>query len=292
MSVRNSYATSGAALLVLFAGIATETGAAIAVLIFPALGPMGVVSLRIAFSAILLLIVSRPALRGRRRSDWTTAIWFGLALATMNTTFYFAIERIPLGVAVTIEVLGPLILSVVMGRRLLNWAWALLALVGVVLLCGIDVGRLDPLGVVFAVIAGLGWAGYILGSARTGRRFAQLDGLAIAMTVGAIVTLPFGIATAGASMLSLQLLGIALLVAVLSSAVPYALEFLALRRLPESTFGVLMSLAPATAAIAGFVVLHQRLTPLDLVAIGLVTAASIGAVLTTPTKAPLSAPLP
>ncbi len=282
---------SFAALLVLGAGIAAEVGAAIAVLIFPGLGPMGVVSLRIAFSAVLLLIIARPSLRGRSRADWMTVVGFGLVLVVMNTSFYFAIERIPLGVAVTIEVLGPLVLSVVLGRRALSWVWASLAFIGVVILCGVGFGRLDPVGIALAVLAGICWAGYVLGAARAGRRFAQLEGLALAMAAGAIVTLPFGILLAGPALLRLDLLGLALLVAVLSSAIPYAVELIALRRLPESTFGVLMSLTPATAVVAGLVLLHQTLTPLDLVAIGLATGASIGAVLTGPTTVPLPEPI-
>ncbi|PJJ63276.1 EamA family transporter [Compostimonas suwonensis] len=290
--MNNRSSQSFAALLVLGAGIAAESGAAVAVLIFPELGPMGVVSLRIGFSAVLLLVIARPRLRGRSRADWMTVVGFGLVLAVMNVSFYLAIERIPLGVAATIEVLGPLVLSVVMGRRALSWVWAILAFAGVAILCGVDVGRLDPVGIALAVLAGVCWAGYILGSARTGRRFERLEGLALAMAVSAIVILPFGIVLAGPALLRLDLLGLGLLVAVLSSAIPYGVEFVALRRLPESTFGVLMSLAPATAVAAGFVLLHQALTPLDLVAIGLVTAASIGAVLTGPEKAPVAEPIP
>ena len=289
--MRNRSSQSLAAVLVLVAGFAAEAGAAVAVLIFPWLGPMGVVSLRIGFSAVLLLIIARPAIRGRSRADWMTVVVFGLVLAGMNTSFYFAIERIPLGVAVTIEVLGPLVLSVVMGKRMLSWVWAILAFAGVVMLCGVGFERLDPVGVALAVLAGVFWAAYILCSARAGRRFAQLDGLALAMAAAMIVTLPFGILAAGPALLRLDLLGLGLLVAVLSTAIPYGIELVALRRLPEATFGVLMSLAPATAVAAGFILLQQALTPLDLLAIGLVTAASIGAVLTSPAKVPLPEPI-
>lgn len=290
--MENRSSQSLAAVLVLVASVAADAGAAVAVLIFPILGPMGVVSLRIGFSAVLLLLIARPALGGRTRKDWLTVVGFGAILAVMNTSFYFSIERIPLGVAVTIEVLGPLILSVVMGRRGVSWLWALLAFAGVVILCGVDVGRLDPVGIVLAVVAGACWAGYILAAAGTGRRFAGLDGLALAMAVGTVLTLPFGIAFAGPALLRVDVLAIGLVVAVLSSGIPYAVELIALRRLPESTFGVLMSLAPATAVIAGWLILHQRLTLLDLIAIALVTAASVGAVLTGPAKAPVSTPVP
>lgn len=262
-----------------------QVGASIAVLIFPTLGPMGVVALRIAFAAILLLIIARPSLRGRSKADWMTVVAFGVILAVMNTAFYFALERIPLGVAVTIEVLGPLILSVVLGRKALSWVWAILAFIGVVIICGFGFGKLDLIGVALAALAGVCWAAYILAAARAGRRFAQLDGLALALAVSTVLTLPFGIALAGPAMLHLDVLGLALLVAALSSALPYSVELIALRRIPESTFGILMSLEPAVAVAAGFLVLHQALTWLDLVAIVLVIAASIGAVLTGP-KAP------
>jgi inner membrane transporter RhtA len=273
-----------AALLVLVGIITVQFGAGLAVLIFPELGPLGIVSLRIAFSAVLLLIIARPSLRGRTRRDWLTVVGYGLVIAVMNTTFYFSLERIPLGVAVTIEVLGPLIVSVVMGRRALSWVWAALAFIGVVVLCGAGFGRLDLLGVALAAIAGTCWALYILLAARTGQRFAKLDGLALAMAFGAIVTLPFGIATAGSAMLRPELLLIALGVAVLSSAIPYGVELIALRRIPESTFGVLMSIEPAVAALAGLLVLGQELTVIDIAAMALVIGASAGAVITSPPK--------
>lgn len=273
-----------AALLVLVGVITVQFGAGLAVLIFPALGPMGIVSLRIGFSAILILIIARPSLKGRSRSDWLTVIGYGLIMTLMNTAFYYSLERIPLGVAVTIEVLGPLTVSVVMGKRALNWLWAVLAFAGVVLLCGLGFGRLDPVGVVLAAIAGTCWALYILAAASTGRRFAKLDGLALAMVVGAVVALPFGFLTAGSAMLRPDLLGIGLAVAVLASAIPYGVELIALRRIPESTFGVLMSIEPAVAALAGFLLLSQALTIVDLIAMALVIGASIGAVLTSPAK--------
>ncbi len=268
------------ALLVVAGVVSVQIGASIAVLIFPTLGPMGVVALRIAFAAVLLLIIARPRLRGRSKADWMTVVGFGVVLAVMNTAFYFSLERIPLGVAVTIEVLGPLILSVVLGRKALSWVWAILAFVGVVILCGFGFGKLDLIGVALAAVAGVCWAAYILASARAGRRFAQLEGLALALVVSTILTLPLGIAFAGPAMLQLDVLGIALLVAALSSALPYSVELIALRRVPESTFGVLMSIEPAVAVAAGFFVLHQALTGLDLIAVVLVIAASVGAVLT------------
>lgn len=255
-----------------------EVGASIAVLLFPQAGPLGMVMLRLVFSAIVLLAIARPSWRGHSRSGWLAVLWLGSALAVMNGLFYLALERLPLGVTVTIEVLGPLVLSIVASRRASAWLWALLALAGVVALGGGGWERLDPIGVLFAVGAAACWAFYILGSARVGREFPKLDGLALAMVAGALISLPFGIADAGSALLRPDILALGAAIAVLSSTIPYALELLALRRLPAAAFAILMSLAPAMAALAGFVLLGQHLVWLEIVGISLVIAASIGAV--------------
>lgn len=268
----------GAAALVIAGLACQEVGASVAVLLFPVTGPLGMVTLRLVFSAVLLLLLARPTLRGRSAESWRAVVAFGLVLAMMNGFFYLALERLPLGVTVTIEVLGPLVLSVLVARRLAAWLWAGLALVGVVLLAGGGWADLDPLGVLFALAAAACWAGYILASARVGREFSHLDGLAIAMAIGAIVALPLGIGDAGAALLSPVTLGLGAAVAVLSSAIPYALELTALRRLAASGFAVLMSLAPATATLAGWILLGQQLTLPELAGIALVIVASIGAV--------------
>jgi inner membrane transporter RhtA len=268
----------GAAGLVVLGLICQEAGAGIAVTLFPQTGAVGMVALRLGFSAIILLLVFRPRLRGRTAADWRTVLAFGLVLAVMNVLFYLALTRLPLGATVTIEYLGPLVLSVVVSRRASAWLWAVLALAGVALLGRGGFDHLDPIGVLFALGAGTMWVGYILLSARTGRRFDRLDGLAIAMAVGAIVTIPFGVVTAGPALLHPAVLLLGLAVAILSSAVPYGLELLALRRLPAATFSILLSIAPALAALAGLVILQQPLTVLDAVAILLVVVASMGAV--------------
>lgn len=255
-----------------------EVGASIAVLLFPQLGPLGMVMLRLVFSAVLLLLIARPRVRGHSRRGWTSVIQFGLVLALMNGLFYLALERLPLGVTVTIEVLGPLTLSIIASRRASAWVWAGLALVGVAALGGGGWDRLDPIGVLFALGAAASWAFYILASARVGREFPRLDGLALAMSVGAILALPFGIADAGSALLRVDLLALGAAVAVLSSTIPYALELIALRRLPAAAFAILMSLGPATASLAGFVLLGQHLSWLELVGVALVIIASIGAV--------------
>ncbi|MGC3001917.1 EamA family transporter [Streptomyces sp. G35A] len=266
--------------LVLAGGISVQFGGALAVTLMPRAGALGVVSLRLLVAAFVLMVLCRPRLRGHSRADWGTVVVFGVAMAAMNGLFYQSVARIPLGPAVTLEVLGPLILSVVASRRAINLVWAALALAGVFLLGGGGFSGLDPLGVVFALAAGAMWAAYIVFSARTGRRFPQADGLALAMAVAAVLFLPLGIAESGAKLLDPTVLALGAAVAVLSSVLPYTLELLALRHLPASTFAVLMSLEPALAATAGFLILDQALTATEAAAIALVIAASMGAVRT------------
>ncbi|WP_405685555.1 EamA family transporter [Streptomyces sp. NBC_00057] len=264
--------------LVVAGGLSVQFGSAVAVLLMPRAGALGVVTLRLAVAALVLLIVCRPKLRGYSRADWGTVLAFGLAMCGMNTLFYQAADRIPLGAAVTLEVLGPLALSVFASRRLINVVWAGLALGGVVLLSGGGLDRLDPVGAAYALGAGAMWATYIVFSARTGRRFPQADGLALAMVVAALLSLPLGIIESGSKLLVPSTLGLGAAVALLSSVLPYTLELMALRRLPAPTFAILMSLEPAIAAAAGFLILDQALTTTDALAIALVIGASMGAV--------------
>ncbi|MFD1660523.1 DMT family transporter [Streptomyces caeni] len=266
--------------LVLAGGVSVQFGGALAVTLMTRTGPLGVVSLRLVVAAAVLLLVCRPRLRGHTRADWGTVLVFGATMAAMNGFFYEAVDRIPLGPAVTLEVLGPLALSVLASRRAVNLLWAALALTGVFLLGGGDFGHLDPAGVAFALSAGTMWAAYIVFSARTGRRFPQADGLALAMGVAAALFVPLGIAESGTDLLVPATVGLGAAVAMLSSVLPYTLELLALRRLPASTFAILMSLEPALAATAGFLILDQSLTSAQAVAIALVVAASMGAVRT------------
>ncbi|MFE5481302.1 DMT family transporter [Streptomyces sp. NPDC056527] len=270
----------GPVALVVAGGLSVQFGSAVAVLLMPRAGALGVVTLRLVLAAAVLLIVCRPKVRGYGRADWGTVVAFGTAMAGMNILFYQAADRIPLGAAVTLEVLGPLVLSVIASRRLMNLLWAGLALGGVLLLSGGGFDRLDPVGAAFALGAGAMWATYIVFSARTGRRFPQADGLALAMAFGAVLSLPFGIVEAGDKLLVPSTIGLGLCVALMSSVLPYTLELLALRRLPAPTFAILMSLEPAIAATAGFLVLSQALSLTDALAIALVIAASMGAVRT------------
>ncbi|MFD3944901.1 DMT family transporter [Streptomyces sp. NPDC058579] len=270
--------------LVVAAALSMNFGSAVATLLFPRAGALGVVTLRLVLSALLLIAICRPRLRGHDRSDWAVVCGFGLALGAMNLLFYQAIDRIALGPAVTLEVLGPLALSVVSARRPASYLWAGLALVGVFLLGGGGFGALDPAGAAFALGAGAMWAAYILMSSRVGASFPNADGLALAMGVAALITLPLGIASAGGNLVDPMTLGLGLAVAVLASGLPYTLELLALRRLPAGTFAVLMSLAPAIAGLAGLLVLGQTLTAMQCVAISMVVTASLGAVLSTPQR--------
>ncbi|MFD8426446.1 MULTISPECIES: EamA family transporter [Streptomyces] len=266
--------------LVLAGGLSVQFGAALAVSLMPRAGALGVVTLRLAVAAVVMLLVCRPRLRGHSRADWGTVVVFGIAMAGMNGLFYQAVDRIPLGPAVTLEVLGPLALSVFASRRAVNLVWAGLALAGVFLLGGGGFGALDPAGAAFALAAGAMWAAYIVFSARTGRRFPQADGLALAMAVGALLFLPLGIVESGAKLIDPMTLALGAGVALLSSVLPYTLELLALRRLPAPTFAILMSLEPAIAAAAGFLILDQALSATQSAAIALVIAASMGAVRT------------
>jgi inner membrane transporter RhtA len=263
--------------LYVIGGIAsTQVGAAIAKTLFDDLGAGGTVLLRTFFSAAVLLLLWRPRLAGRSRHDLLTAATFGVALAAMNLSFYEAIDRIPLGIAVTIEFVGPLAVAVGGSRKALDVLWVVLAATGIILLARVD-GDANALGVGLALLAGAFWASYILLSVRTGRVFPGGSGLALAMTLGSVLLLPVGIADGGSALLDPRLLVVAAGVAMLSSAIPYSLELAVLRRLPTAVFGILLSLEPAVAALAGFVILGESLRARDVVAIALVATASAGA---------------
>ena len=258
--------------------VCQEVGASLAVLLFPQMGPLGMVMLRLVFSALILSLIARPSFRGHSADAWRAALLLGGVLAVMNGLFYLALRELPLGVTVTIEVLGPLALAVAVARSRAAWLWAGLALLGILALGGGGWDRLTVTGVLFALGAAASWAGYILASARVGQEFQRLDGLALAMIFGAVLSLPFGVVDAGASLLRLDLVALGAAVAVLSSTIPYALELIALRRRTPAVFGVLMSLGPATASLAGFLLLGQHLSPLEVLGIALVVVASAGAV--------------
>jgi inner membrane transporter RhtA len=232
--------------------------------------------LRLALSAAVLLPLALPRIAGRSARDLRAAVIFGLVLAGMNACFYVALERTPLGLAVTVEFVGPLAVAIVASRRRLDLAWAALAAGGVALLAGRGGGSVTAVGLLFALAAGAFWAAYILVSQRIGRVFPGASGLAIALLVGAVLVAPYGIADGGTALLAPAVLGLGFAVALLSSAVPYSLELAALRRLPAGVFGVLMSLEPAVASLVGFVALGQGLTAMQTLAVVMVCLASLG----------------
>jgi inner membrane transporter RhtA len=269
-------------------GIASvQVGAAFATKLFAHLGPAGTVLLRVLFAAVVLCVIWRPKPAAHTFRELRLACLFGLTLAFMNLAFYEALDRIHLGIAVTLEFVGPLGVALAGSRSRLDALWALLAAAGVALLGGF--GAPNATGVAFAVIAGGFWAAYILLSARVGRAFSGGGGLAIAMAVGTLPLLPFGIADAGAHLLHPAYLAAAFAVAMLSSVVPYSLELEALRRIKPQVFGVLMSIEPAMAALAGLIVIGQGLSGLDVVAIVLVVTASAGATFGARITAPIDA---
>jgi inner membrane transporter RhtA len=234
--------------------------------------------MRIAFASVLLVLLWRPTLRGHARQDLWLAFAFGVALAGMNFTFYQSLAHIPLGAAVTCEFVGPLGVAVAGSRRPLDLVWIVLAAGGILLLAAPGGSGLNATGVILALAAGGWWAAYILLAARVGRAFpAGGHGLALAMVVAGLLVLPVGIAEGGSGLLRPEVFGPGLAVAVLSSVIPYSLELEALRRMPSHVFGVLMSLEPAAAAIAGLVILGQKLGLNEWAGMALVIVASAGA---------------
>ncbi|WP_285502546.1 EamA family transporter [Actinokineospora sp. NBRC 105648] len=260
---------------VLIGIVSVQVGAALAKQLFSTAGAAGTVTLRLVFAALILVLVWRPSLRVDRRA-LPVILGYGVVLGVMNLCFYLAIERIPLGIAVTVEFLGPLAVALVGSRRWLDGLWALLAAAGVVLLSQSG-GSVSVVGLLLALAAGVCWAGYILLSAALGSRTSDGSGLALATVVAGLLITPFGVVGAGVDLLQPWVLAVGAGVALMSSVIPYSLELEALRKIPPRVFGVLMSMEPAVAALAGLVVLHEALRPLQWVAICCVVAASAGA---------------
>ncbi|MEP7193246.1 MAG: EamA family transporter [Actinomycetota bacterium] len=266
-----------APLLVLAAIISVQFGGAMAATLIPLVGVFGSVTLRLTIAAAILLVVARPRLRGRTTGDWLVVGAFGAILAMMNLFFYGALARIPIGVTVTVEFIGPLMLATVLSHRRKDLLAVAGAAVGVVLISGMTStpwGEIDLAGLGLALAAGAAWAGYIVFSSRTGARFAQLDGLAIAMTIAAVLVAPLGLASAGSALWAPDALWRGATIALLSSVLPYSLELIALRRLAAHVFGILLSLEPAVAALAGLFVLGQKLSASQLLGMACVVAAS------------------
>ncbi|WP_345498112.1 EamA family transporter [Nocardia callitridis] len=262
--------------MLVFTGIiSVQFGAALASRLFASTGPAGAVSLRLVFAGLGLLVAWRSTLR-IARGALPVVLGYGAVLALMNLSFYEAIDRIPLGMAVTIEFLGPLAVSLIGSRRWIDVVWAIMAGGGVFLLTKSD-GPVAWTGILFALAAAVCWAGYILLSAALGERTEGGGGLALAMAFGGVLIVPIGIAEAGAALLNPAALAAGFGVAMLSSVVPYSVELEALRRIPARVFGVLMSLEPAVAALVGVVMLDQLLRPAQWAGVACVAAASAGA---------------
>ncbi|NKQ59073.1 EamA family transporter [Amycolatopsis sp. K13G38] len=267
-------------LQVLVGIVSVQVGASLAKQLFTVAGAAGTVTLRLFFAALVLLLIWRPALR-LGRQGWPVVIAYGAVLGLMNLFFYQALARIPQGLAVTIEFLGPLVVALAGSRKLLDGLWALLAAGGVVLLTE-SRGDLSLVGMLFALCAGACWGGYILLGAALGSRTSEGNGLALGMAVAAMIAMPVGIVETGTGLLSPWILLVGLAVALLSSVIPYSLELEALRKIPPRVFGILMSLEPAVAALAGLLVLGEQLRPLQWLALCCVVAASIGATRSAP----------
>ncbi|MGW2103147.1 EamA family transporter [Streptomyces olivaceoviridis] len=261
--------------LVMLGIVSVQVGSALAKHLFSAVGSFGTVALRLFFAAAVLVVVWRPSPRMRRRT-WAVVVGYGVVLGLMNLCFYLALSRIPLGIAVTTEFLGPLVVALAGSRRWLDAFWALLAAGGVVLLME-GRGDLDLVGLLFALAAGTCWGLYILVGAALGRHTTEGDGLALGMAVAALVAVPFGVADSGTALMQPWVLLAGLGVALLSSVIPYSLDLEALRRIPPRVFGILMSLEPAMAALIGLVVLHESLHWSQWLAVLCVVAASAGA---------------
>ncbi|NLT26963.1 MAG: EamA family transporter [Microbacteriaceae bacterium] len=278
----------GAVAMLLCSATSLQFGAVLAVGLFPEMGSWAVNALRLAFAAAILHVLARPALHRWAARQWRAALLLGVAMGGMNGTFYAAIERIPLGTAVAIEFLGPLLLSAVLSRRARDLVWVGLAAAGMALI-GIDsiTGvALDPIGVLFALLAAGCWAAYIHTGATSGALIPGLGGLFVALVVGALMSLPLGLEGVALAAGDLRLLGLAALTAVLASLIPYSLDYLALRRLPRPVFGVLMSLEPVVATACGWLLLAQVPSALKLGAVALVVAASVGITLSGARGAP------
>jgi inner membrane transporter RhtA len=270
---------ASAVLLVLGAATSVQAGASVAKSLFPQLGPPGVVFLRLLFGSIALWAIARPELRGRPRHELRLVAALGLVLVSMNVSFYESIDRLPLGVAVTVEFLGPLAVAILGSRRRVDFVWIALAGLGVALLANGGGRSVRVSGLLLAALAGLFWALYIYLSVPIGKAYPGASGLAPAMVLGALLIAPWGIISAGHHLRDPQLVGAAAGVGLLSSALPWSLELEALRRLPTHVFGVVLSLEPAVAALAGFVLLHEHLRVRAWLAIALVVLASAGAAL-------------
>nr|WP_294787140.1 DMT family transporter [uncultured Flavobacterium sp.] len=265
---------------VLLAIISVQCGAAIAKTLFPIIGAAGTASMRIGFSAIILLLVYRPNFKKITSKQWKIVIPYGLCLGVMNLIFYLAIERIPIGLAVTLEFVGPLLLAIVGSKRLIDYCWVLLAAIGIILIAPWANNRIDSLGVLLALLAGVFWAGYIVLGGKVSKIMNGNEAVSTGMLFAALLILPFGFFDNGLTNLTPKFFGMGIALALLSSAIPFTLEMKALGQLPPRTFSILMSLEPAAASICAFIFLQENLNIYEILAVFCVVIASAGSTLT------------
>jgi inner membrane transporter RhtA len=266
---------------VLAAIVSITLGATVAKRLFVVVGPAGTTALRLTIAALILAVVFKVWRVSLNRRLVLAALPYGLCLGAMNLMFYMSIERIPLGVALAVEFIGPLAVATFGSRRWADLVWVSLAIIGLFLVLPSDFGGtpLDPIGLVLALAAGVFWGAYIFAGKRAGDAIGSAAP-AYGMIVAALLTLPFGVAEGGARLLTGPVLGWGLIVALLSSAIPYTLEMFALRRLPAKTYGVLTSGEPAVGALMGAVMLSETLPAIRWLGIGAIVAASLGTTMT------------
>lgn len=262
---------------VLLSMISVQGGASIAKSLFPVLGAAGTSSLRIGLSAVIMCIVNRPKVWKLTSRQWLYCVGYGGCLSAMNLIFYYAIQRIPLGLGVAVEFIGPLGLALISSRKLLDVVWALLACAGIILIVPWQNNGVDILGLALAMLAGLFWAFYIIMGGKVSKAVKKGDALSVGMCIATFVILPVGILTGDLNVLNGHLLLLGSGVALLSSAIPFTLDLIALGKLPSKTFSILMSLQPAFAALSGLVFLREYLTFNQWASIFCVIMASIGA---------------
>lgn len=272
---------------ILLAIISVQFGAAIAKSLFPAIGAAGTASLRIGISALILFLAYRPNLRKITPQQWKLVIPYGLSLGTMNLIFYLAIERIPVGLAVTLEFVGPLVLAVFGSKRLIDYLWVFIAAIGIVLIAPWSGNGIDIIGALFALLAGVFWATYIVLGGKVSKVMKDGDAVSTGMLFASLLIIPFGIMENGLSNLTPNLLGMGIALALLSSAIPFTLEMKALGQLPPRTFSILMSLEPAAASICAFLFLQEHLNFSEIIAVFFVIIASIGSTMTAKKTIPI-----